>query len=236
MNRRILGVLVAGLVLAAGVAAAQETVVEIKNGEVIAVNGNSLVYRGPEGVKSVEVPDDFRFEMSGKKLTVHQLEPGMRLTAIVKTTQKVVTMTATEVRSGQIVHTQGGAVVVRRDDGELKKFTTKSLKESGAVVTKDGKPIDLMTLRVGDRISATFVSEQPPTTITEQELRVFAANAPAPPQAQPRPKPAVVAQVREPRPAALPKTASPLPLVGGLGLLLVATGLGLTALRRSTTR
>ena len=225
------GLVVAALVMTAGIAVAQETTVEVKRGKVLAVHGNELIFRGPEGVKSVHVPDDFRFDMDGKQLSIHQLKPGMRLSAVITTTTRPVEMTTTEVRSGEVVHTQGGAVILRKDNGELVKFTTKTIKESGAVVTKDGKPIDLTTLRAGSRLTATFVTKQPPTMVTEQELKVFAANPP-PPAPRPKPKPARVAQVREPQPKTLPKTAGPLPLVGLGGLAMLAIGLGLTAARR----
>ena len=225
------GLVVAVLGLTAGIVVAQETTLEIKNGVVLAVHGNELVFRGPEGVKSVNVPEDFRFDMDGKQLSVHQLEPGMRLTAAITTTTRPVEMTTTEVQSGEIVYTQGGAVIVRKDNGEMTKFTTKTIKESGAIVTKDGKPIDITTLRTGDRISATIVTRQPPTMVTEQEFEVYASNPPkaAPP---PKPQPVRVAQAREPKPKMLPKTAGLLPLVGLGGLTMLAIGLGLTVARR----
>ena len=89
------GFLMAALFLCAGIAVAQETEIEIRNGVVLAVNGNELMFRGPEGVRTVTVPDDFRFDMGGRQLSVHQLEPGMRLTAVIKTTTRPVTMTVT---------------------------------------------------------------------------------------------------------------------------------------------
>jgi hypothetical protein len=237
MMRGKAALLVAVLALSASAVVAQETTtIEVKNGEVLAVHGNELVFRGPEGVKSVNVPDDFRFIMGGKEFTVHQLKPGMKLTAEIVTTTRPVEMTVTEVKRGEIVYTQGGAVIVRREDGTLTKFTTKTLKESGAVITKGGKPIDLTTLRTGDIIEATVVSRQPPTMVTEQEMKVYASN-PAPKRQQPQPKPVVVAQAKpEQRPQSLPKTASPLPLIAAIGLALLAIAFGLTAYRRFSER
>jgi hypothetical protein len=223
------GFLMAALLLCAGIAVAQETEIEIRNGVVLAVNGNEVMFRGPEGVRTVTVPDDFRFDMGGKQLSVHQLEPGMRLTAVIKTTTRPVSMTVTEVKRGQIIHTQGGAVVVRREDGEVVKFTSKSLKKTGAVITKDGKPIDLTTLRQGDMIEATIISEGPPTMVTEEEMKVYAASAPPPPKPRPAPRPA---PAPAPAPKAMPKTASDLPLIGLSGLILLVIGAGLTVLRR----
>jgi LPXTG-motif cell wall-anchored protein len=232
MRGRVGLTLLAVFVLTAGLAVAQQTTLEIKNGQVLKVEGNTLIVRTAEGVKSVEVPQDFRFDMDGKKLAVGDLKPGMMLTAFITTTEKPVEMTATEVRTGTVVHNIGGAIVIRNQDGELKKFTTKDIRAMN--VTKDGKPIDLQTIKVGDVLSATVVSKQPPSTITEKEFKVIAAEAPQPKpvavaQAQPQPAP-------KPAPRALPKTASPLPLIGLAGLALMGLGAGLTAIRRRLDR
>ena len=222
----ILACTVAIVALTAGVAFAQTTL-EIKSGQVLAVHGNDLVFRGPEGVKSFYVPDDFLFDYSGQKLSVHDLKPGMMVSAYIKTTQKPVQMTATEVRSGEVVNASGGIVVVRRDDGEMIKFNSKTVSDTGAILTRDGRGVDPNQLRVGDVISATIVTKAPPVTVTEQEITAYAADPPKPPQR----KPVVVAKV-ENKPEVLPKTASPLPLVALAGLILLATGAGLTATRR----
>ena len=220
--------MIAVLILAAGTAVAQEVTLEIKSGQVLAVHGNDLVYRGAEGVKSVHVPDDFRFEYSGQKLSVHELKPGMMVSAYIKTIKKPVPMTATEVRSGEVVNASGGIVVIRRDDGKMIRVNSKTVTETGAMLTRDGQGVDINQLRVGDVISATIVTEAPPAILTEQEIKAYAAD---PPKPAPRPKPVVVAQVEE-KPAALPKTAGPLPLVALAGLVLLAAGAGLTATRR----
>ena len=233
MKRNVgLSCLIAMLALAAGVAAAQgTTTLEIKSGQVLAVHGNDLVFRGPEGVKSVYVPDDFLFDYSGQKLTVHDLKPGMMVSAYIKTTQKPIQMTATEVRSGEVVNASGGIVVVRRDDGEMIQFNSKTVSETGAILTRDGAGVDPNQLRVGDVISATIVTKAPPVIVTEQEIKAYAADPPKPPQR----KPVVVAQV-EKKPTALPKTAGPLPFVALAGLVLLVTGAGLTATRRLIKR
>jgi hypothetical protein len=220
--------MIAVLVLAAGVVVAQQTTLEIKSGQVLAVHGNELVYRGPEGVKSVQVPEDFRFDYSGQKLSVHELKPGMMVSAYIKTTKKPMPMTATEVQSGEVINASGGFVVVRRSDGEVIKFSSKTVSETGAILSRDGKGVDPNQLRVGDVISATIVTKAPPAILTEQEITAYAADPPKPPV---RRKPVVVAKT-EPKPVALPKTAGPLPFVALAGLVLLATGAGLTVTRR----
>jgi len=218
------------LVVASAVSA-QTTTLEIKNAEVLAVRGNVLFVRGADGVQQHTIPEGFRFDMNGRQMSVRDLKPGMRLTAAIKTTSTPIEMTTTEIRTGEVLHTIGNSVVVRNSKGEIKRFNAKDLKKSDMVIYKDGKEIDLMSLRKGDKISATVITTLPPETLTVQQFEVYVQNAP-----KPKPKPApVVAQVRpkpKPRPAALPKTASPLPLIGLLGLVSLAGGAGLTALRR----
>ena len=58
---------------------------ETKNFEVLAVDGNTLVVRLPEGTRELTVADDFRFTVNGQQLSVRQLKAGMKGTATVTT-------------------------------------------------------------------------------------------------------------------------------------------------------
>lgn len=77
---------------------------------------------GPFGIRQILVPDDFRFKMDGRSLSIHDLKPGMPITAVIQTTAKVVEMTKTEVREAEVIHTRGHTIVVRNAKGEVKKF------------------------------------------------------------------------------------------------------------------
>ena len=226
IGRAVLGALLVCLV--AGVAAAE--IIEIKNGVILGVNGNVLTIRGAEGVKDYTVPDDFRFSMDGKMLTVADLKPGMPIAAMITTTEKPISMTTTEVREAKVIHTIGTAFAVRTKDGETKKFSSKDIEKRHLVIYKDGKQISPYDLKKGDNISATIVTELPPQIITEQEIQAFVA---MPPQ----PRPVMVARVQRtppPPPAPprqLPKTGSRLPWLGLVGLISLALGAGLTIRR-----
>ena len=78
---------VAALACLIGIASAQTTTTksETKKFEIIAVDGNQLVVRGPDGTREITVPADFRFTVDGKPLTVQQLKPGMAGTATIST-------------------------------------------------------------------------------------------------------------------------------------------------------
>lgn len=227
----------AALALAAGAVFAQETTYDIKSGEVLQVNGNTLVVRGPNGVREFVVADDFRFDMDGKQLSVHELKPGMKLTALIKTTSTPIEMTMTEVRNAEVIHTIGNSLVVRNlDDGKYRKFTTDEIKDLGIIVYKDGQVVPASSLQKGDRVSATIITKLPPVVMTDRDVQVLAQNAPpAPAKPKPAPAPAEAAPAPAPAPA-LPKTASPLPLIGLAGALALAAGMALTLRRRLAGR
>jgi len=218
------------LVASAGSAVAQQQTVEIRTGTVLWVEGNTLVVEGPMGVREVEVADDFRFDMGDKQLSVHDLEPGMKITALITTTKTPVQLTSVEVRQAEVLRKESNTLIVRFDDGTINRYWLKELRDLKITLSKDGKEITGWDLKEGDVVAATFISEQPPTTITSQELQAYVQKPPPPRrQAPPPPKPApVVAQ--------LPKTASPLPLIGLGGLFALGVGVGLTALRRRNGR
>src|SRR4029079_10537599 len=57
------------------------TSTQTKKFQVISVDGNKLVVRLPEGTRELTVPDDFRFDIDGKMMSVRELQPGMAGTA-----------------------------------------------------------------------------------------------------------------------------------------------------------
>jgi len=228
--------------LVAGFAAAQTTTYDIRSGEVLSVQGNNLVVRGPQGVREFNIPEDFRFDLDGKQLSVHELKPGMKLTALIRTTTAPIELTTTELRNAEVVHTIGNAIVVRNTDtGQYRKFTSDEMKDLDLVIYRDGQAVAPSSLRKGDKISALVVTKLPPVTLTQQDIAVLAENAPPPP---PKPKPAAAvaaapkAEPAPPPPPAekLPKTGSSLPLVGLFGVLLLGLGAALTIRRRRGAR
>ena len=102
---------------------------------------------------------------------------------------------------------------------------------------KDGKAVDISELRANDQLTATIVTSKPPRILTEKQVQASlaksagggAAPAAAAPAHSTAPAPAATSGA-EPR--KLPKTASPLPLLGLVGLASLIAGLGLTVTRR----
>ena len=78
--------------------------------EVISVDGNNLVVRDQNGTRELTVPDDFRFTVDGKPMSVHDLTQGMKGTATVTTTTTVRPVYVTEVKKGVVMRQIGTSV------------------------------------------------------------------------------------------------------------------------------
>jgi len=242
--------------LTAGIAHAQTTssATETKKFQVIAVDGSSLVVKLPEGTRELTVPDDFKFTVDGKPLSVHELKPGMAGTATITTRTTVTPVTVTEVKNGTVKQVTGSSIIVQTPQG-FKSFTQGDLDKRGVKLYRAGKPSDLSEFHTGDLISATIVTSKPPKVVTAKEVNASlaasgspaaatatggggAAPAARPASSAPSAAPArTTAAAPEAAPAAapakkLPKTGGSLPLIGLIGLLSMAGGATLSIRRR----
>jgi len=226
----------------AAVSLAQTTgsTTETKKFQVISVDGNQLVVKLPEGTRELTVPDDFRFTVDGKSLSVHELKPGMAGTATVTTKTTVTPVTVTEVKNGTVMQNMGSSILVRTDQG-MKMFSQGEMDKRGVKIMRDGKPVDISELRANDQLSATIITSKPPRVMTEKQVEATlakssgggAASAGAAPARSTAAAPAAApAPTSGAEPRKLPKTASQLPLLGLVGLASLIAGLGLTVRRR----
>jgi translation elongation factor P/translation initiation factor 5A len=100
-----------------GIGSDEELTTETKQFQIISVDGNNLVVRGPEGTREITVPQDFTFTVNGKPMSVSELKPGMKGTATITTTTTVHPVYVTEVRNGTVVQATGGSILVKDSRG-----------------------------------------------------------------------------------------------------------------------
>jgi hypothetical protein len=186
----------------AGAAGAQDATAtqtsEVIKFEVISVAGNTLVVKDQTGAREVTVPEDFKFTVDGKSMSVHELTPGMKGTAQITTTTVVRPVTVTTIKKGTVVKRVRDAVYVKVEDGSTRKFTKGELEQRGIQVIMDGKPVRLADLKGGDMLTATIVTSAPPQVLTAKDVQAVLD--------MPEPTPAEVAAA-EPAPAPAPAAA-----------------------------
>jgi len=235
--------------------AQQSTTSETKSFEVLAVEGNQLVVRLPEGTRELTVPEDFRFMVNGQPMSVRQLKPGMKGTATITTRTTVTPVTVTEVKNGTVMQSTGSSIIVRTDEG-IKSFTQSDVDKRGIKIMRNGQPATVTDFRQGDRLSATIITSKPPQVLTEKEVQATTSAAAtggatggAPSASAPRAASATrpssssstaASNAASPTPSqaptagarTLPKTASSWPLLWLVSVLSLAIGVALTMRRR----
>jgi hypothetical protein len=252
MTQVALAIAIAGMTAVSSLAQTTSTKTETKNFTVIAVDGNNLDVRLPEGTKELTVPDDFRFTVNGQQLSVHDLKPGMKGTATITTRTTVTPVTVTEVKNGTVMQRSGSTIIVRTDDG-IKMFSEGDVDKRGIKMVKDGMPAQITDFREGDKLSATIITSKPPKVMTEKQVNAItstnagassassAGKAPAPAKTSAAGSPSTLSSTSgagHSQTAAghsgktLPKTASSWPLLALASLLSLALGLALTIARR----
>ena len=192
------------------------------SGVVETVAGNKVVLREADGLHEYNPPAGFKFQLDGRDVGVDEIKPGMSINAVV--TDKVITrrVTVTNIESGTVAQVAPGGIVLKDQNGDLKSYNFKDKAGNDIYFVRDGKEVPLRSVKVGDRLSGTFVTTLPAQQISQ---RSAVARATEPSAA---PEPAVVAAAT---PHKLPKTASPLPLIGLLAALSAGIALTLRAAR-----
>jgi hypothetical protein len=220
------------------------------SGTVVAVEGGTLVARLSTGeIRTFTPPADRRFVIDGKEIGLSDLKVGTKLHATVTTTKTSITDRTTTVGTGKVWFVSGNTVILTLPNNENRMY---KVAESYRFIV-DGNKATVHDLRKGMTVSAEKIVEEPRveiasnTTVTGSAPpppRPVVAAAPAP-EATPSPAPARVkaaapapAPAPAPEPVAaaapahtLPKTGSPLPLIGLLGFLCTGASLAIRRIR-----
>jgi LPXTG-motif cell wall-anchored protein len=218
--------------------AGQATVTTEKlSGEVVKVEGNTLVVKMSTGALRTfsNIPDSRKALVDGKEVGIRELQPGTRLTATITKTVTPVTVRTTTVGTGTVFFVSGNSVILTLPSGGNKQYTVKPDYK----FMVNGNPASAMDLRPGMTVSAEKIVEEPTVEIATNTQVVghtpaatHAAAAPAPAQRAAPATAAAPAAAAAPAPAKLPKTGSPVPLMGLLGLASVAGSFVLRMFRR----
>ena len=219
---------------------------EMLHGTVVFVEGNRLVVKMSSGdLRTFEVPDHRRFVIDGKEQTVGELVPGTRLAATVTTTTTPVTERTTTIGTGKVWFVSGNSVILTLPNNENRMYKVNENYRFNV----NGEKASVHELRKGMVISAEKIVESPKTEVASDVA--VTGSAPAKPQpktevarAEPKPSPAprhvaaaapapapepaaapAAAPAAEAAPAELPKTGSPVPLFGLMGLALMGAAM-----------
>jgi hypothetical protein len=198
-----------GLCIAGAPLAQTQTTVDVRNFEVLGVDGNRLIIRDQRGTQELKVRDDFRFKVDGRQMSAKELKPGMKGQATVTTKTTITPVTVTEVREASVVSTAGLSVTIRGTDGVRRRFTQSELDKRGIEMIKDGRLVRVTDLNPGDLVTATVISNQPPTVVTETEVDVKLAQAKAEPAPDKKPSAAPASAPASPNATTVAQAAPP---------------------------
>ncbi len=213
--------------------------VQMERGEVVLVDGNDLVVKMEDGTirHFPNVPESAKVTVDDKQLGIHDLKPGMKLQRATITASTPQTITTVQKVTGKVWHvTPPNSVILTLEDGTNQSFKIPN----GQKFTIDGQEVDAFGLKKGMVVTATKIVEVPETLVSEHKY--VSGTMPTHPQAPPADVPLLITKEEStPAPSAvetaaapqknLPKTASNLPLVGLLGLLLISASQGVKLLR-----
>jgi hypothetical protein len=231
---------------------------QVKNAEVVYVEGNNLVLRSENGkIEHLIVPDSDNFTVDGKAVSVHGLKPGTKLTQTISTSTAPRYVTSIRTLKGRIWHVNPHArvVIVNLPEGGNVSY---KLPEDTQFTTQTGRSqTNVHDLRKGMIFEATIVTDDTHTVMEETKATVGHTPPPAIPRetgmllfthsATIRQPPAplaleepattiLTASAQEPLPASLPTTGTALPAAGLLGSFAVMLSLWLGPLRRAFFR
>jgi hypothetical protein len=216
------------------------TDVKVDQAKVVLVDGNDLIVKTEKGrlVHFPNVPETARVTVGDQQLGIHDLKPGMTLERTITTTTTPMTITTVKKVTGTVWSvTPPLSVILTLESGKNQEFKIPE----GQKFNIEGQMTDAWGLKPGMKITATKVTEAPEEVVEQKRLLTGRMPPPEPPADMPivlafvevmtQAPPPVETTTAEVKPSPLPKTASPLPLIGILGALALVSGLALRVAR-----
>lgn len=216
------------------------TTYDLRDAEIIAVQGNEILFKSTDGYRLYTVAPDYRFMVNGQPVAMAQLKPGMKMTSQIQTTKPFVTMTTTEMRNAEVVTAGGTSVAIKDQSGQQRTFSDREFKDMQIVFMKDGRVVSASDLKQGDRVTAVMLTEGPASASgTTGMTGTTGSTGTTSPRPYESPSPSrdvasssTYGEDTSTRERNLPKTASPWPLVALAGIFLIAIGGAVTLARR----
>ena len=212
--------------------------------------------------RQFDVPPDFKVNIDGKPMTIKDLRPGMKITAAVKTVNTPVVVQSKELRDATYVKHAGGLVYVKEADGihsynvpagfrfwingaGLRPDELQTNMKFNATIVHTGKATGTSQELAGasasdeaakaaaakaaaDKAAADRAAADRAAADRAAAERAAADRAAAERAAAEK----AAADAAAAQPASLPKTASPVPMAGALGVLCLALGAAFTLRRK----
>ena len=141
-------------------------VVQVESGEVVAVEGNNLFVKMPDGSLRdfPNIPASAKVNVDGQMLGIHELKPGMHLQRTITTSTTTQMVTTTKTVTGKVWHVNPPlSVILTLDDGSNQEFKIPK----GQKFTVNGQKTDAFGLKKGMMVTATKIVETPVTAVTE---------------------------------------------------------------------
>jgi hypothetical protein len=214
---------------------------QVKNAEVIHVSGHHIVVELENGgFELLNLPPDFKFQVDGRDLNVHELTPGTKLTQEIHTVTTPQEVTTLRTLNGRVFHVNPPHLIVSLPEGRNREFTVPD----DAVFHINGEDKTVFDLREGMNFSATVLKVEPVNSVTRHT--VVTGQAPPKPDVafegplliEPVVEPPashVATATEEPVAQELPRTGSFVPLIALLGLFFIACYAALRMIRSNNS-
>ena len=210
----------------------------VERAKVIMLWDNNMIVEMEDGsIRHIaNVPDSARATVDGKEIGIHDVKAGMTLQRTTTTINREKTVTTVQSVTGTVWKVMPPtSVILTLENGKNQQFKIPKNQKFNV----QGQMVDAWGLKKGMKVSATKIVEVPFTEVTQS--RTVTGKMPIPPSPPPPDVPILIVEeagpapveVAQAAPAELPKTSSPLPLIGLLGLLSLACSLGLRTARKS---